>query len=47
MNGVIKHTDVPELWTEKMKAYLGLSTEGNFKMVVCKTFIKAKSLISI
>lgn len=31
MNGVIKHTDVPELWNEKMKAYLGLSTEGNFK----------------
>ncbi len=31
MNGVIKHTDVPELWNEKMKAYLGLSTAGNFK----------------
>ncbi|WP_390339076.1 carboxypeptidase M32 [Vibrio harveyi] len=31
MNGIIKHTDVPELWNEKMKAYLGLSTEGNFK----------------
>jgi carboxypeptidase Taq len=31
MNGVIKHTDVPELWNEKMKEYLGLSTEGNFK----------------
>ncbi|EGQ8262194.1 carboxypeptidase M32 [Vibrio parahaemolyticus] len=31
MNGVIKHTDVPELWNEKMKAYLDLSTEGNFK----------------
>ncbi|MEO0890628.1 MAG: carboxypeptidase M32, partial [Pseudomonadota bacterium] len=31
MNGVIKYTDVPELWNEKMKAYLGLSTEGNFK----------------
>lgn len=31
MNSVIKHTDVPELWNEKMKAYLGLSTEGNFK----------------
>ncbi|TMX71483.1 carboxypeptidase M32 [Vibrio rotiferianus] len=31
MNGVIKHTDVPELWNEKMKSYLGLSTEGNFK----------------
>ncbi|MGR5545601.1 carboxypeptidase M32 [Vibrio sp. PNB22_2_2] len=31
MNGAIKHTDVPELWNEKMKAYLGLSTEGNYK----------------
>ncbi|EGR0127605.1 carboxypeptidase M32 [Vibrio vulnificus] len=31
MNGVIKHTDVPELWNEKMKSYLGLSTEGNYK----------------
>ncbi|MGR5238871.1 carboxypeptidase M32 [Vibrio alfacsensis] len=31
MNGVIKHTDVPELWNEKMKAYLGLSTEANYK----------------
>ncbi|MDA9557355.1 carboxypeptidase M32 [Vibrio sp.] len=30
MNGVIKHTDVPELWNHKMQAYLGLSTEGNF-----------------
>ncbi|PFG56253.1 carboxypeptidase Taq [Vibrio sp. ES.051] len=31
MNGVIKHTDVPELWNEKMKAYLGLATESNFR----------------
>lgn len=31
MNGVIKHTDVPELWDEKMQSYLGLSTKGNFK----------------
>lgn len=31
MNGVIKHTDVPELWDEKMQNYLGLSTKGNFK----------------
>ncbi|NVC61733.1 carboxypeptidase M32 [Vibrio sp. 05-20-BW147] len=31
MNGAIKHTDVPELWNEKMKSYLGLSTEGNYK----------------
>ncbi|WP_436323269.1 carboxypeptidase M32 [Vibrio cidicii] len=30
MNGAIKHTDVPELWHEKMQAYLGLSTAGNF-----------------
>ncbi|MGY3569558.1 carboxypeptidase M32 [Vibrio paucivorans] len=31
MNGAIKHTDVPELWNQKMQQYLGLSTEGNFK----------------
>lgn len=31
INGHIKHTDVPELWNSKMQAYLGLSTEGNFK----------------
>ncbi|BCN24033.1 carboxypeptidase M32 [Vibrio alfacsensis] len=31
MNGVIQHTDVPELWNEKMKTYLGLSTDGNYK----------------
>ncbi|WP_299002280.1 carboxypeptidase M32 [uncultured Shewanella sp.] len=30
INGHIKHTDVPELWNEKMKSYLGLSTRGNF-----------------
>jgi len=30
MNGKIKHTDVPELWDEKMKAYIGLSTKGNY-----------------
>lgn len=31
INGKIKHTDVPELWNEKMQAYLGLSTKDNFK----------------
>lgn len=31
INGHIKHTDVPELWDQKMQQYLGLSTEGNFK----------------
>ncbi|MFN3015338.1 carboxypeptidase M32 [Vibrio coralliilyticus] len=31
INGNIKHTDVPELWNEKMQAYLGLSTKDNFK----------------
>lgn len=31
INGKIKHTDVPELWNQKMQQYLGLSTEGNFK----------------
>ena len=31
INGVIEHTDVPALWDEKMKANLGLSTEGNYK----------------
>ncbi|OXX42209.1 carboxypeptidase M32, partial [Vibrio sp. V17_P4S1T151] len=29
INGHIKHTDVPELWDQKMQAYLGLSTQGN------------------
>ncbi|WGW01720.1 carboxypeptidase M32 [Vibrio sp. YMD68] len=31
INGKIKHTDVPELWNDKMQQYLGLSTQGNFK----------------
>ncbi|MGR0278666.1 carboxypeptidase M32 [Marinomonas dokdonensis] len=31
INGVIKHTDVPELWHEKMQASLGLSTKGNYQ----------------
>ncbi|MBW3696909.1 carboxypeptidase M32 [Vibrio sp. T187] len=31
INGKIKHTDVPELWNQKMQQYLGLRTEGNFK----------------
>ena len=31
INGKIKHTDVPELWDQKMQQYLGLSTQGNFK----------------
>lgn len=31
INGDIKHTDVPELWDQKMQQYLGLSTQGNFK----------------
>jgi carboxypeptidase Taq len=31
INGKIKHSDVPELWNQKMQQYLGLSTEGNFK----------------
>jgi len=31
INGVIEHTDVPALWDEKMKASLGISTEGNDK----------------
>lgn len=30
INGDIKHTDVPELWNQKMQDYLGLSTQGNF-----------------
>lgn len=29
MNGKIKHSDVPELWDQKMQAYLGISTKGN------------------
>ncbi|PWI34119.1 carboxypeptidase M32 [Vibrio albus] len=31
MNGKISYLDVPELWNEKMQAYLGFSTKGNFK----------------
>ncbi|MFY2508910.1 carboxypeptidase M32 [Vibrio pectenicida] len=31
INGKIKHTDVPELWNDKMQTYLGLSTEGNYR----------------
>ncbi|WP_461538609.1 carboxypeptidase M32 [Spongorhabdus nitratireducens] len=31
INGKISHTDVPELWNQKMQDYLGLSTQGNFK----------------
>lgn len=30
MNGNIKHTDVPELWHNKMQAYLGVSTQDNY-----------------
>ena len=29
MNGAISYKDVPELWNNKMQAYLGLSTQGN------------------
>lgn len=31
INGKIKHTDIPELWDQKMQAYLGLSTKDNYK----------------
>ncbi|MBJ7538413.1 carboxypeptidase M32 [Marinomonas transparens] len=31
INGVIEHTDVPDIWDEKMKASLGLSTQDNYK----------------
>ncbi len=31
INGKINHTDVPELWDQKMQQYLGLSTKGNYK----------------
>ncbi|SHO58952.1 carboxypeptidase M32 [Vibrio quintilis] len=31
MNGVIKHTDVPDLWDQKMQSYLGLTTRDNYK----------------
>ncbi|MGL6257710.1 carboxypeptidase M32 [Vibrio sp. WXL210] len=30
INGDIKHTDVPELWDQKMHTYLGLSTKDNY-----------------
>ncbi len=30
INGAIKHSDLPELWDQKMQAYLGLSTKGNY-----------------
>lgn len=31
MNGVIGHNDIPELWAQKMQAYLGVDTVGNYK----------------
>ncbi|UUM29548.1 carboxypeptidase M32 [Vibrio japonicus] len=31
INGQIKHTDIPELWDQKMQSYLGLSTKDNYK----------------
>ncbi|BEV71812.1 MULTISPECIES: carboxypeptidase M32 [unclassified Paludibacterium] len=31
MNGEIEPEDVPALWDEKMQAYLGLDTRGNYK----------------
>ncbi|WED23219.1 carboxypeptidase M32 [Vibrio sp. JC009] len=31
INGKISYKDVPDLWDEKMKAYLGLSTKGNYQ----------------
>lgn len=31
INGQIKPSDVPELWHQKMQAYLGLATEGNYR----------------
>lgn len=31
IEGKIEAEDIPELWNEKMQAYLGLSTEGNYK----------------
>jgi len=31
MNGVIEAKDIPDMWNEKMKLYLGLDTRGNFK----------------
>lgn len=31
IEGVIEVDDIPALWNEKMQAYLGLSTEGNYR----------------
>ena len=31
IDGHIEVDDIPELWNEKMQAYLGLSTEGNYR----------------
>ncbi len=31
INGVIEHTDVPDIWDEKMKASLGITTKDNYK----------------
>lgn len=31
INGDIGFNDVPDVWDDKMKAYLGLSTKGNYK----------------
>ncbi|MCG7500006.1 carboxypeptidase M32 [Vibrio sp. Of7-15] len=31
MNGKISYRDIPELWDQKMQAYLGLSTKSNYK----------------
>jgi len=30
MNGDIEANDIPDMWNEKMKTYLGLDTKGNF-----------------
>lgn len=31
INGVVSHTDIPELWNTKMQQYLGLNTAGNYR----------------
>jgi carboxypeptidase Taq len=31
INGTIEHTDVPDIWDQKMQQYLGLSTNGNYR----------------
>ncbi|WP_339388147.1 carboxypeptidase M32 [Vibrio caribbeanicus] len=31
INGIIEHTDVPDIWDQKMQQYLGLSTSGNYR----------------